>query len=78
MGYIVDTETTKVHRLTMSGADLIGVLNGGSIRDACRNVVIIPRHAEVSFQVPGGGDWSNTRIEVDEDCPIVVTWKEGT
>lgn len=26
-------------------------------------------------RVPGGGDWSNTNLEVGTDCPLVVTVK---
>ena len=29
----------------------------------------------VFFYVPGGGDWSYTAIDIDEDNPISVTYK---
>ena len=36
----------------------------------------IPESAEVRVRVPGGGDWSNTDLEIDSDCPLTVSWKE--
>lgn len=29
--------------------------------------------AEVTFRVPGGGDWSNARVDVDADNPVTIT-----
>lgn len=36
----------------------------------------IPIEAEVSvwFSIPGGGDWSNTNIDVTNHFPINVSW----
>jgi len=31
---------------------------------------------EVYVRVPGGGDWSNTNLDVDEKCPILIEWTE--
>lgn len=36
----------------------------------------IPAGADIYVQVPGGGDWSNTSLEVDHENPIIVTWTE--
>ena len=38
-----------------------------------RKAFDLPENAKVVFQVPGGGDWSNTEIEID--C-LEVEWKE--
>jgi hypothetical protein len=42
--------------------------------------VTIPDNAEVQvfFRVPGGGDWSNTDIDLDEDYPLTVRVKTQT
>ena len=36
----------------------------------------IPEDANVRiyFAVPGGGDWSNTEIDIDNQHPIYVEW----
>jgi len=37
----------------------------------------IPKDAEVTFQVPGGADWSGMAIDIDDkECAIQVTWEE--
>lgn len=36
----------------------------------------IPENADVFIMVPGGGDWSNMRLDVDNDNPVTITWKE--
>ena len=30
----------------------------------------------VSVRVPGGGDWSNTSLDIDDDTPIEITFTE--
>lgn len=35
----------------------------------------VPPNAEVYVCVPGGGDWSNTSLDVDAECPVKVRWK---
>lgn len=37
--------------------------------------ISIPSDAKVSvkFSVPGGGDWSNTDIEISDENPITIT-----
>lgn len=27
---------------------------------------------EVYVRVPGGGDWSNTQLAIEDDCPLIV------
>lgn len=34
----------------------------------------LPKDARVYFVVPGGGDWSNTDIDIDRNHPICVEW----
>jgi len=63
---VVRTETTK--RLELDGDVIRGLL-------ASRGVDV-PRDARITVTVPGGGDWSNTDLEVDARCPVVVTWTE--
>lgn len=37
---------------------------------------ILPTSADVEFHVPGGADWSNCSIDIDEENPVYVTWVE--
>jgi len=34
--------------------------------------------ASATIQVPGGGDWSNTSLDIDEAGGILITWTERT
>ncbi len=56
--------TVRTHRIELSGAKILTALG------------ITHDKVAVYFRVPGGGDWSNTAIEIDSENPIVVTWKE--
>lgn len=47
-----------------------GVITGEMIRDVSN----LPKNAKITFQVPGGGDWSNKNIEIDGEHTIGVTW----
>lgn len=38
--------------------------------------VDVPANARVYFAVPGGGDWSNTDIDIDAGHPIYVSWEK--
>lgn len=35
----------------------------------------IPDSATIYFHVPGGGDWSNTCIDIDAENPVRVQWQ---
>lgn len=41
--------------------------------DDIRRAFGLAPDTEVTFRVPGGGDWSNTEIEVSDSSPIVCT-----
>ena len=62
------SKTTSVYHLT--GADIISML---------KETGRIPEDADITkveFRVPGGGDYSNMTLDIDEDAPIVVTVEE--
>ena len=46
---------------TLTGKDLIKAFG-------------LPEGAKVEFFVPGGGDWSNEIIEIDEEHPVYITY----
>jgi hypothetical protein len=62
--------TARKFRVTLTAEHLLAMLasQGQQIPDA----------ATVSFHVPGGGDWSNTSIKIDEENPIYIEWKTET
>lgn len=63
------TETTRVSTILLTGkqiADMVCEVNG----------VRLSGRISVTFDVPGGADWSNTTLEIDEEHPVTVTWTE--
>lgn len=36
----------------------------------------IPAKARIYFTVPGGGDWSNTDVDITHDYPVTVEWTD--
>ncbi len=56
-----------VTRMQLSGRDIIRLVV------AVRKNFKATKDTRVLFHVPGGGDWSNTTIEIDRECPITVT-----
>jgi hypothetical protein len=38
--------------------------------------VTLPANVSITVQVPGGGDWSNTELDIDDRSPVVVAWTE--
>lgn len=40
--------------------------------------ITVPRDARITIGVPGGGNWSNTDLDVSASCPVVVSWTEVT
>jgi len=43
-----------------------------------REGITLPTGAKITVTVPGGGDWSNTELDIDDHTPVVVSWKETT
>jgi hypothetical protein len=64
----VRTETTRRVELGFTQIRLMLEAHG----------ITLPAGARITVQVPGGGDWSNTELEVDDRCPVVVAWTEVT
>jgi len=34
----------------------------------------VPESLFVAVRVPGGGDWANTDLDIEPDCPVIVKW----
>jgi hypothetical protein len=64
----VRTRVRKEHRVELTGKHLRDLLRASGLD--------IPTDAVVIVHVPGGGDWSNTDLEVSPGTPIVVRWVE--
>ena len=56
----------ETHTLTLNREELLSLL--------AKAGQPIPASAAVLIQVPGGGDWSNTALDVDDDNPVVIRW----
>jgi len=67
---LVSSEVTRRYTVKLSGAEIVRMLAGLGCY-----TLDIPPNAEIKFLVPGGGDWSNTAIDVDDENPVWVEWK---
>lgn len=62
------TQSISTSIFTFSGDDLLAALRKtGKLPDELKGEGV-----EITFLVPGGGDWSNARVEVDHEHPITV------
>lgn len=60
-------ETTKRMECRVNAANLIEMMEKTGIE--------VPKGATVQFVVPGGGNWSGSAIDIDDENPILVEWK---
>lgn len=71
MTKILETRTVEVKKsVEISGQQLVDMLREEGIE--------IPEgtSVQVFVNVPGGGDYSNCLLDIDEECPITATWTE--
>lgn len=72
----IKTTTTvkKQAEMTLTGDDILKLLHEAGYLDAHETGV-----GAVTFDVPGGGDWSNCTMNIDEETPIKirVMWVEA-
>lgn len=61
--------TTEEHRLEVDKALLLEALRAFGHHN-------IPAYAKIFVRVPGGGDWSNTNLHIDEDGVLHVCWSQ--
>lgn len=64
----VTVNSTKVTVYTLNGQDILDLLIHAGIiplSDAARLI-------QIQFDVPGGGDYSNTTIDIDNENPVAV------
>jgi hypothetical protein len=64
------TTVTRDHRLTLYGKQIRELVNEHLAAD---RKPLIPANAEIQITVPGGGDWSNSELDLNEH-PVVITW----
>lgn len=64
-----ETHTTKRNILRITANDLIRIMNG---EEGHRG---IPKNARVTTLVPGGGDWSNMYLAIDDEQVIIIEWE---
>lgn len=68
-------ETKTVRTLTTKRIELTEDNLCELIRKATGDV--IPDTAAIFVEVPGGGDWSNTSLDIS-DAPVIIAWTEVT
>lgn len=64
---ITELEHDVPYQVALTGETLVSIL-----RDAGYE---IPITADVEFDVPGGGDYSNCTLDVSRDYPLYIRWK---
>jgi len=65
------TRTETRVNLRMTGKELLELLR--------RDGQAIPKSGvDVTVRVPGGGDWSNMNLDIDDDTPIQISFTEIT
>ena len=69
-GVKLQITTTKNYSMTFSRVEFIHLLNGESNRVHAR----IPADAKVTVEIPGGGDWSNQTLNLDDVSGVTVSW----
>lgn len=69
------TVTSTHNRLELRREDIVGLLRTNCAKTRL-GLPLIPEKAKVYVAVPGGGDYSNTTLDVDADVPLVVIWDE--
>lgn len=68
------TRTTRRHTVSLHGEDIVELLRQEL---KSQGVKRLPTgKVEVHVSIPGGGDWSNTNLTIDDACPVVVNWEE--
>lgn len=65
------TEVTEDNILTLTGSELLGVVNHMLTAQGKPQV---PPDAEVYVTIPGGGDYSNMDLDIDKDMPVKIRW----
>jgi hypothetical protein len=64
----VAVETVHTWSLKLTGDDILSILRK-------RGYAVPDGLATVTVMVPGGGDYSGMSLDIDEDCPVVISWK---
>lgn len=66
------TTTTVETTIELSNRDLARLLTG-YIESWGFSIEHIQR---VFVKIPGGGDWSNTDLDIDLQCPLIIVFKK--
>lgn len=67
----------KVQRRQTTREELSVDLDEAALLHAIRTAypkLGLPENAKLKVRVPGGGDWSNTDLEIGSDGPLTVEW----
>lgn len=71
----VKTTTVKDIELSLTRSCIIELIRYRELREGV--IYTPPRTANVTVPIPGGGDWSNTNLDIDDDeITVKVRWSE--
>ena len=68
MKVIVNEVVNKTKTIKINRDSILGFLRDHGVN--------APDNCSVTFTVPSGADWSSTAVDVDDEYPITVSWKE--
>lgn len=63
-------QTTVRHRIALTDGDIRELL--------AKQGFDIPSSATITVYVPGGGDWSNTELDIGTSHPVCIDWTTHT
>ena len=63
----VETTTVTQTEFKITRDQLLHLLRENDVR--------VPCTADVYIVVPGGGDWSYERLDINSDHPIIIRWE---
>lgn len=66
--------TTTEHTIRLTGKAIVELVNQELKAQGVDS--LIPDNATVEVGVPGGGDWSNTSLDIDQRTPVTIGWTE--
>lgn len=60
--------TERLHQIIIDDTEIRELLRRAGYQ--------IPAKAQIFFTVPGGGDWSNSSVDITREFPVTIEWTE--
>ncbi len=60
--------TERLHQIVIDDTEIRELLRRAGYQ--------IPAKFQIFFTVPGGGDWSNSSVDITREYPVTIEWTE--